>query len=196
MGRTKEENTIYMKAYYERNKQKMIDNAKANYENNKDVRKAYIKKWQDDNPEIVKGYSQKPERVKYNRIRAWKRQGIIVPNDDWEKFYNYYLEINNCNYCKVKLTYDLVTTRTQKHVHHDHDINDKPNVVCICCAACNSERKQNNTSGEVNIIFNKRDNTWTFQKLINGTIYSRSSFKTKQEAIDYKIKFLADLTGV
>ena len=193
MARSKEENAIYMKEYYAKNKAKMINNAKDNYQNNKEERRLYIKNWQDDNPEKVKGYSQKPETIKGSRIRAWKRQGIIVLNNDWDKYYNYYLEVNNCNYCKVKMTYDSVTTRTQKSVHHDHEIEDAPNVICICCHACNTERKLSNTSGVVNIIFDKRRNKWDFQKIINGTNYNKTGFKTKQEAIDYKIQFLSNL---
>ena len=191
MPKTKEERAAYMKEYYAKNKAKMIDNAKTTYQNNKEERRAYIKQWQIDNPDKVKGYSQKPKTIKASRIRAWKKQGIRVPDDDWDTFYNYYLEVNNCNYCKVIMTYDSVTTRTQKNVHHDHEIEETSNFICICCHACNSERKLSNTSGEVNICIRKDKNTWDFEKTIDGVKHTKTYFKTKEEAIDYKVMFLS-----
>ena len=93
--------------------------------------------------------------------------------------------------CQKELTEDKKTTHSTRCVDHDHAINDRPNVRMICCNSCNSYDKSNNTSGEPNIIYNKDRNSWRFQKIIQGKKYSKAGFKTKQEAIDYKHKFLA-----
>ena len=119
MPKTKEEKAATKKIWYEKNKEKINAEAKVKYQNNKEEVKARSKKWREDNPDKVKAYKQIPEYIKYNRIYNWKNQEIRVPNNDWDTFYNYYLDINNCKYCNVKLTYGSATTRTQKSVQKD-----------------------------------------------------------------------------
>ena len=130
---------------------------------------------------------------KSNRINRWKSLGIRVENDDWESFYQIFLSITECQICKKELTIDKRTTHSTRCVDHDHAINDRPNVRAICCNACNVNDNSRNTSGEPNIYYNKRGDTWYFQKAIKKTTYTKSGFKTKQEAIDYKLNFLLKL---
>ena len=47
---------------------------------------------------------------------------------------------------------------------------------------------RNNTSGEKNISFYKRGNKWIFQIRRNGIVH-RKYFKTKEEAIAYKLEY-------
>jgi len=144
-------------------------------------------------PEKRKAYNQTPARKKSRRICKWKSRGIIVDDNDWDYFYDYYLSVTNCQICKKELTEDRYNTHSTRAPHHDHNILDKPNVIAICCHACNANDKSRNTSGEPNIRYIKKDKCWCFQKLIQGKHYFKSGFKTKQEAIDYKLNFLLKL---
>ena len=164
----------------------------------KEEKAAYFKEYRVKNKDKIKEYNQTRKRIKTGRIYNWKSQKIRVPNNDWDTFYNYYLDINNCKYCNVEMTYDLVTTRTRKTVHHDHEIEDKdaPNFICICCNACNSERQLSNTSGEVNIYYRRSSNKWDFKKIIDGVKYYEGGFKTKEEAIAHKISVLSKVIKV
>lgn len=49
----------------------------------------------------------------------------------------------------------------------------------------------NNTSGELNVYFNKANGKWLFNKVINHKRYYKR-FSTKQEAINYKNKFMKE----
>ena len=93
----------------------------------------------------------------------------------------------------LNLTIDKKTTHSTRVVDHDHNINERENVRAICCHACNSNDRMDNTSGEPNIYYHKQNDCWQFEKKIQGKYYSKSGFKTKQEAIDYKFEFLANL---
>ena len=149
----------------------------------KEERKAYDKE-----------YAKTPARKKSKRIAKWKYQGIIV--EDWNTFYDYFLSITNCQLCKKELTTDRYPTHSTKCVDHDHTITDRPNVRGIICNACNVNDRSDNTSGEPNISYDKRRGTWYFQKNIQGKKYSKSGFKTKEEAINYKKDFLASTLSV
>ena len=147
-------------------------------------------------PEKEKEYWQSPSGKKSSRISNWKRQGIIVDDEDWDYFYDYFLSVTDCHLCKKELTEDKRTTHSTRCVDHDHAINDRPNVRMICCNSCNSYDKSTNTSGEPNIIYWKDRNSWRFQKIIQGKKYGKSGFKTKEEAINYKHKLLASTLSV
>jgi len=142
--------------------------------------------------EAIKAYRQSPVAKKSNRICVWKRRGIIVEENDWNYFYDLFLSTTNCQNCSKELTTGKRSHST-KCVDHDHNINDKPNVRMICCHACNANDNCKNTSGEPNIRYRKDANCWRFEKIIQGKRYNKTGFKTKQEAIDYKLNFLANL---
>ena len=137
-----------------------------------------------------KEYSQTPAGIKARKKGNWKYQGIIIKNFD--EFYEKFLSTSHCEICKKELTVDKKMTHSTKCVDHDHNINDGENVRAICCNACNSNDKSTNTSGEPNIYYCKRDNTWRFRKTIKGTTYRSPNFKTKEEAINYKTHFVVD----
>ena len=137
-----------------------------------------------------KAYAQTPAGKKSMRIAKWKSRGIIVEGNDYDYFYDLFLSVTNCHLCKKELTTDRYTTHSTRCPHHDHNIKDRPNVIAICCNACNVNDRSTNTSGEPNIYNDKRRGTWYFRKLIQGKIYSKYGFKTKEEAIDYKLNFL------
>ena len=141
-----------------------------------------------------KKYYQTPAGIKSNRKTTWKYQGIIF--DDVDEFYEKFLSTTHCEICKKKLTVDKRNTHSTRCVDHDHNITDKENVRYICCNACNSNDKTNNTTGEPNISYHKRDKLWQFEKRIKGKKYYKSGFKTKEEAIHYKYSFLHKLKQI
>ena len=166
MPKSKEENAKYMREWREKNKERL---------------KEIIPLQQQE-------YNQSPAGIKAMRKASWKRQGIIV--EDFDKFYESFLSTSHCQFCKKELTTDNKITDSTRVPHHDHDIKDKPNVIAICCQACNAEHNKSNTSGEVNIHYYHWTNKWFFQKRIKGEYYKSPYFKTKQEAQDYKLNFL------
>tara|TARA_Y100000114_G_scaffold151221_1_gene167655 strand:- start:464 stop:916 length:453 start_codon:yes stop_codon:yes gene_type:complete len=141
--------------------------------------------------EYMKKYRQSPTGLKSLRIGRWKQQGIFV--EDFDKFYQTFLETTNCQICNKLLTEDKRTTHSTRCVDHDHNILDKPNVRAICCQTCNLNDKSTNTSGEPNISFSNVKQTWHFYKTIKGKIYSKQGFKTFEEAFAYKKVFLESL---
>ena len=142
-----------------------------------------------------KAYGQTPNGKKLGRIGNWKNQGIIVEDNDYNKFYNSFLLVTHCELCKKELTIDRQNTHSTRCVDHNHAINDRPNIRAICCNACNTNDNSRNTSGEPNIYYNKNRKSWCFTKIIQGKKYSKSGFKTKQAAVDYKYEFLANIIG-
>ena len=192
MVQTKEEKAAYMKIWHENKKANMT-------EEQKEEKAAYNKIWREKNKERnrvrMSVYAQTPARIKSQRICNWKHKDIIVPDNNWNKFYDEYLSVEicqkkvSCNGCI--LTYDKRKKRTTKVVDHDHNITDKPNVKFICCHVCNVNDRVNNTSGEANI--KKSGNSWIFSKMVKGiTYYSPQSYKNIEDAINFKIKWLSD----
>ena len=136
-----------------------------------------------------KEYAQTPERKKQQRIKSWKKQGIIV--EDWNTFYDSVLSTTHCEVCMKELTIDRYPTPSRKCVDHNHNINNKPNVRAICCQSCNcGSDRANNKSGEAYIYWNQSNSSWRFAKKTKTSNFSKSGFKTIQEAIKYKNQFL------
>ena len=150
---------------------------------NKEEKSAYMKVYQ-------KTYRQTPQGKKSNRIARWKYNGIIV--EDYNKFYDSYIKITDCELCNKALTIDKYNTHSTRCVDHDHAINDRPNVRAVCCHACNVNDNLTNTSGEPNIYYHKLKGKWAFFKKIQGKIYTKGGFKTFKDAVQYKYQFLSN----
>ena len=127
MAWTKEEKNAYNKAYYEKNKEKVLAKTKEYQEKNREKIAARSKE-----------YRQTPNGKKINRIKRWKQQGIL--SDDWDSLYDRYLDCKFCEECSVELTADRYNTSTTKCLDHDHSILDRENVRNILCNACNLKR--------------------------------------------------------
>ena len=151
-------------------------------------------KTKEDRAAYDKVYNKTPKGKKSKRKSAWKRQGIII--DDVDKFYERFLSTTHCEICKKELTVDKNNTHSTKCVDHNHNITDKENVRYICCNACNANDNSRNTSGEPNINYDKTNECWRFRKKIQGKLYSKYGFETKEEAIHYKYSFLHKLKQV
>jgi len=133
-----------------------------------------------------------PAGIKSKRISCWKNRGIRVEYNDWNYFYEIFISITECQKCGKELAVDKQRTHATRCVDHDHTINDEPNVRYICCHSCNTNDKSGNTSGEANIHQDRK--YWVFKKRIQGKEYSKSGFKTFEEAVQYKKQFLENLS--
>jgi hypothetical protein len=138
-------------------------------------------------PEQRKIYDQSPVGKKSNRISNWKQNGII--DEDLHAVYDYILDETHCMVC-----FKPYKDSQDRCLDHDHDTGE---IRYICCNTCNShflreggyiQTKVNktNTSGHLNITYDKERDKWAFSKIINKErIYKR--FDTLAEAVQWKI---------
>ena len=96
----------YLKQYYIDNKEKL------NKRN-----KEYLKEWN----KSEKGY-------KSTRIYKWKSRGVI--SDDYDKLYEYFLSIKECENCGIELDNG---TNTTKCLDHCHKTGQFRNILCDYC---------------------------------------------------------------
>ena len=106
--------------YYQKNKEKI----KSNAENNKLLISEYKKQYYIKNKE--KYFTD--EAIKKSRIYKWRSRGVI--SDDYNKLYEYYLSIKECENCGVELNEDEYT---RKCLDHDHDTGEFRQVLCHNC---------------------------------------------------------------
>ena len=133
-----------------------------------------------------RAYRQTPRGKKSDRVSNWKQMGII--SYDYEALYERFMSTTHCEKCSVLLTGGKLTTRTTKCLDHDHDIKDRENVRCVLCNACNSNDNCKNTSGVPNVSYAKRDDRWSYKRIVDGVLHQKS-FKTKKDAIRYKYEY-------
>ncbi len=153
MPQTPEERKAYKKKWYEENKDKIEENRKKNkdkvaqgnkkwYEENKEIISQGKKKYYEENKEIIsqgkkKYYEENREEIakrskKYSQTKSgkhkgWKKSGIKILEDTYEKFE----ECKNCELCNVELT---TKGKTRKVLDHDHDSGY---ARFVCCNNCN-----------------------------------------------------------
>ena len=111
--------------YYHDNKEKIIEHREQYRENNKEML-----------AEQQRQYNQTPNRKKNSRIRAWKKQGIKLPDEypDWSLFYEEeYMKTTKCEECLVELTEANRLTSTTKCLDHSHETGEFRNILCNCC---------------------------------------------------------------
>ena len=137
--------------------------------------------------EQQKLYNQSPERKKSHRINNWKRSGII--DEDLEAVYDYLLDETHCMVC-----FKPYKDSKDRCLDHNHETGE---IRYICCRNCNAnflrEKHQvynkplrTNSSGHLNISYDKERDKWEFRKEINGKKIQKR-FDTKEEAVQWKI---------
>jgi hypothetical protein len=136
-------------------------------------------------------YYKTPAGKKNNRIRSWKRQGII--SEDYDALHERFMTTTHCEKCDVLLT--AGRGRTGKCLDHDHDIKDRPNVRAVLCRACNLTDRCDNTSGVPNVSYCKGSKLWVYLKVVDGVPHCKH-FKTKEEAIRYKYEYEDQTTDI
>jgi hypothetical protein len=135
-----------------------------------------------------KKYQQSPAGIKSMRISLWKSQGII--DEDLGAVYDNLIKETNCMIC-----FKEYKNSKDRCLDHDHETGE---IRYICCNYCNrhllrteggciqTKVSKNNTSGHLNIRYDKERDKWAFSKYINKKrIHIR--FHTKEEAVQYKI---------
>tara|TARA_R110002072_G_C7525534_1_gene496708 strand:+ start:8 stop:382 length:375 start_codon:yes stop_codon:yes gene_type:complete len=99
------------------------------YEKNKEKRNEYMKKY---NKEYKLKYPEKT--TKYARIGKWRNRGVI--SEDYNKLYEYYLSIEECENCCIELNQDEATRKCLDHCHQTGEFRQ------ILCKVCNTTRDQ------------------------------------------------------
>ena len=135
-----------------------------------------VKKWADKNKDKIKLYRFNNRRL--YKISQWKTQGLITP--DYNIIYNRYVNSTNCEQCGHDYSYYI------KHMDHEHIDNVVCNFRAILCHKCNSNSMLTNKSGFPNI--SKHGNYWRYQVTYKKVLHTKQ-FKTKPEAIAYKIEY-------
>tara|TARA_R110002096_G_scaffold2940_1_gene15039 strand:+ start:425 stop:802 length:378 start_codon:yes stop_codon:yes gene_type:complete len=115
----------YMKEYNKKYREK-------NKEYYKEYMKEYNKEYQKNNKEKIavkkKEYRKSDKGLKSDRIGHWKFRGVI--SDDYDKLYEYYLSIKECENCGIELDNG---TNTTKCLDHCHETGQFRNILCGYC---------------------------------------------------------------
>jgi len=129
-----------------------------------------------------KKYNQSEKGKKKNTINGWKHLGLVwTSKEEIDEIYSRYLASERCEKCNKKYT-----KKNVKDMDHEH-LNGKYGAFRnIICHRCNVNDNSNNTSGTPNVY--KHPNGWQYDRTINGNRH-RKWFKTKEEAIAYKIEY-------
>ena len=102
-------------------------------ENNKEKRAEYFKEYRKKNRDKLNEYDKKYRLtslgLKHQRIKNWKTNGVI--SEDYNKLYEYYLSIQECENCGIELNQE--DYNTTKCLDHDHNTGLFRNVLCNYC---------------------------------------------------------------
>lgn len=120
---------------------KRNEKARQHYQKNKDKKLAYQRDRRTNNPEArehyltyLKSYFKTEHGKKKMTIGSWKKNGIIAY--DWDNVYELYTECSKCYFCDEEIDKTI-----NKHLDHDHTINDRQNIRGILCRSCNIKDK-------------------------------------------------------
>ncbi len=128
--KNKEENKEYQRQYYLKNKQKLLDKQKKYNNDNKEKINEKMKKYYNENKKDRLEYSKTENGRKSCRINNWKNRGVI--SDDYDKLYDYYLSIDNCENCGIELC-EGIYGNNKKCLDHDHETGLFRNILCNTC---------------------------------------------------------------
>jgi len=114
----------YYREYYQKNKEKILQQKK---------------EWNETNPEkrkiIKQRYDQSPQGKKINTIQEWKRQGLI--HADYETLYNNYIACMYCQICGNDFKSDF-----DRCLDHDHSTGLFRQFLCRACNNKDSWKKK------------------------------------------------------
>jgi hypothetical protein len=131
---TEEEQKARKREYYEKNKDKILEERKEHYEKNKDKileqKKEYKLNNKDKIKEKNKEYFQTEAGKKSSRITKWKKRN--VKSEDYDALYEYYLNCKYCENCEVELVEGSIGAN-KKCLDHDHKTGLFRNILCHSC---------------------------------------------------------------
>jgi len=120
----------YHRQYYLKNKEKLINKQKEYYKNNQEKVINNQKEYYKNNRNERLNYCKTDNGRKSCRISNWKKMGVL--SDDYNKLYDYYLSVKECENCGV----DLVEGHfgaNKKCLDHNHNTGEFRNVLCNTC---------------------------------------------------------------
>jgi hypothetical protein len=142
---TAEEQKARKREYYEKNKDKILEQRKAHYINNQEKLKEYKinnkdkikeqnKEYKINNKDKIKEknkqYYQTEQGIKSNRISSWKQIG--VKSEDYNALYEYYINCKYCEVCEIELISGSFGAN-KKCLDHDHKTGLFRNILCCVC---------------------------------------------------------------
>ena len=150
----------------------------------KEERREYSREWRksEKGKQKIKEYNESEKGKKKNQKTWWKKIGLVwTSKEEIDEIYSRYLASEKCEKCN-----EQYTKKNVKDMDHEHSLGKYGAFRNILCHRCNSNDKSSNTSGTPNV--HKHKDGWAYKKTTNKIIHSKF-FKTKQEAIDYKILY-------
>ena len=130
--RRKEEYEKNKEKYKERNKKYREENKEKLNQYNKEYRKTY------DDTLSKKKYHESDKGKKAIMKSKWKTRKVSI--EDFDKFYDKYINCNNCEWCKKDIT-------SSKQMEHNHLSGEIRGIVCRGCN--NRMRKKDNNFKKV-----------------------------------------------
>ena len=172
--RTETCNKCYMKKYYEKNKERMIQKACQWSRNNKE------------------------KTLRSKMITKWKRRGLICEKytneyglicDKYDQVYQLWLDSTHCDKCGCQYT-----KGNHKDMEHCHTTGRFRAIVCHKCNMnmLDLKKRTDNTSGHKNISYCKVHKTYRYRKTYYGKTRTKY-LKTLSETLCWKYIMLLRL---
>jgi len=114
MVRTREEKNEYAREYRQNNKEKIAESNRLYNQNNKE-----------QIAEQKKEYYQTPAGKKAEKMKLWRRRGVINVNNE---MYNNYIATTHCECCLKEFSSSF-----NRCLDHDHETGEYRWVICRAC---------------------------------------------------------------
>jgi len=105
----------YDKEYYAKHRERYLEQGK---------------KWREEHKEQRKEYDKTDQRKKSNRIKDWKRIGLI--SEDYDKIYEHYINTWECDNCGIELIEGRFGAN-RRCMDHSHRTGLFRNILCNTC---------------------------------------------------------------
>ena len=135
--KNKEQHKQQRREYAEKNKEKIAEQQKQYRIDNKEKREEQQKQYYQNHKEATlqqqKEYREANiEKVlKKERMRSWKRQGLIHTKEEIEEIYEIYCNTTHCNCCNIEFT--LKNNINSKCMDHNLKNGKFRNILCKRC---------------------------------------------------------------